>query len=108
MKSNNIFKKIRYRFDNLMSKGPAAMIALLAILSLLVVFFAALALWLFHISREGEAPMNFIEGGWQSLMRALDSGTISGDSGWGFRLVAFLVTYWCIGQRYTNQTGRTA
>lgn len=85
-------QKLRYRFDNLMSKGPIAMISLLAILSTLVVAVAGAVLWLFHISPEGEEPMNFVEGAWQSLMRTLDSGTMGGDAGWGFRIVAFLVT----------------
>ncbi|MBK9103647.1 MAG: potassium transporter TrkA [Saprospiraceae bacterium] len=85
-------QKLRYRFDNLMSKGPIAMISLLAIISTLVVAVAGAVLWLFHISPEGEEPMNFVEGAWQSLMRTLDSGTMGGDAGWGFRIVAFLVT----------------
>ena len=91
---NNIkfSQKIRYRFDNLMSRGPIAMIALLAILSLLVVAIAGAVIWLFHISPEGAEPMNFAEGTWQSLMRTLDSGTMGGDTGWAFRIVAFLVT----------------
>lgn len=84
--------KFRYKFDNLMSKGPIAMIGLLALLSLLVVFIAGLILYLFSISPEGEEPMSLIEGVWQSLMRTLDSGTMGGDMGWGFRIVAFLVT----------------
>jgi len=84
--------KLRYKFDNLMSKGPIAMISLLGIMSLLVVAVAGVILWLFHISPEGEEPMNFVEGAWQSLMRTLDSGTMGSDAGWGFRIVAFLVT----------------
>lgn len=68
------------------------MIALLAILSLLVVAIAGAVIWLFHISPEGAEPMNFAEGTWQSLMRTLDSGTMGGDTGWAFRIVAFLVT----------------
>lgn len=75
-----------------MSRGPIAMIALLAILSLLVVAIAGAVIWLFHISPEGAEPMNFAEGTWQSLMRTLDSGTMGGDTGWAFRIVAFLVT----------------
>ncbi len=85
-------QKLRYKFDNLMSKGPIAMISLLAILSFLVIFSAALVLWFFHIAPEGNEPMGFVEGMWQSLMRTLDSGTISGDSGWDFRMVAFVIT----------------
>lgn len=36
--------------------------------------------------------LSFIEGFWQSLMRTLDSGTMGGDEGWGFRIVMLCVT----------------
>ena len=85
-------QKLRYKFDNLMSKGPIAMISLLAIMSLLVVIVAGIVLSLFSISPEGAEPMGFIESVWQSLMRTLDSGTMGGDNGWGFRIIAFVVT----------------
>lgn len=92
MKKPSFSQKMRYKFDNLMSKGPIAMIGLLALLSLLVVFIAGVIIWSFQITPEGEEPLNFIEGVWQSLMRTLDSGTMGGDMGWGFRIIAFFVT----------------
>ena len=92
MKKHSISEIFHYKFDNLMSKGPIAMIALLAIMSLLVVIIAGAVLWLFNISPLGANSMGFIEGSWQSLMRTLDSGTMGGDEGWGFRIVAFVVT----------------
>ncbi|MBU3713880.1 MAG: hypothetical protein FGM46_02925 [Ferruginibacter sp.] len=92
MNQNDHFKKLRYKFDNLMSKGPIAMIALLGILSILVIMLAGFIIWIFNIAPDGEESMNFIEGSWQSLMRTLDAGTMGGDAGWGFRIIAFLVT----------------
>lgn len=92
MKKISLSQKLRYKFDNLMSKGPIAMISLLAVLSLLVVIVAGIVLSLFSISPEGSEPMGFVESVWQSLMRTLDSGTMGGDNGWGFRIIAFLVT----------------
>ena len=92
MKKVSISQIIRYKFDNMMSKGPIAMISLLAMMSLLVVAIAGVVIWLFHISPAGEEPIGFIEGSWQSLMRTLDSGTMGGDAGWGFRIVSFFVT----------------
>lgn len=92
MKKVSVSQIIRYKFDNMMSKGPIAMISLLAMMSLLVVAIAGVVIWLFHISPAGEEPMGFIEGAWQSLMRTLDSGTMGGDAGWGFRFVSFFVT----------------
>lgn len=92
MKKISLSQKLRYKFDNLMSKGPIAMISLLAVLSILVVIVAGIVLSLFSISPEGSEPMGFVESVWQSLMRTLDSGTMGGDNGWGFRIIAFLVT----------------
>jgi voltage-gated potassium channel Kch len=92
MQKFSLSQKLRYRFDNLMSKGPIAMISLLGILSVLIVVIAGAVISLFHIAREGEEPMGFIESSWQSLMRALDSGAVGGDAGWEFRAVAFVVT----------------
>ncbi len=92
MKKHSLSKKIRYKFDELMSKGPIAMIGLLAILSSLVIVIAGTIIMLFNIYPAGETSMGFIEGVWQSLMRTLDSGTMGGDQGWGFRIVAFFVT----------------
>ena len=92
MKKIPLSQKLRYKFDNLMSKGPIAMISLLAVMSFLVVVVAGIVLSLFSISPEGSEPMGFVESVWQSLMRTLDSGTMGGDNGWGFRIVAFVVT----------------
>ena len=42
-------QRLRYRFDNLMSGGPIAMIVLLAILSLLIVIIAGVVIGLLNI-----------------------------------------------------------
>lgn len=92
MKKRNLLSILRYKFDNLMSKGTLAMISLLGITSLLIVIVAAAVISLLAIKPEGEEELNFIEGAWLSLMRTLDPGTMGGDSGWTFRIIAFLVT----------------
>lgn len=85
--------RLRYRFDNFMSRGPAALLGGLGLLSLAVIFLAALIIWAADIRPEGATErMGFLEAAWESLMRTLDSGTMGGDAGWGFRLVMFLVT----------------
>lgn len=88
----SLSQKLRYAFDNTMSKGPGALIVWLGILSLLTVLVAGVILFIFGISPTGEERMGFTEGFWRSLMRTLDPGTMGGDEGWGFRLVAFFVT----------------
>lgn len=85
-------QKLRYRFDNLMSKGSSAMISLLGIISLILVLIAASVIAFGGIYPEGSEEMSFIESAWQSLMRTLDAGTVCGDMGWPFRIVAFAVT----------------
>jgi hypothetical protein len=75
-----------------MSKGPAALIGWLGLLSLLLVIIAGIAITLSGFSPEGEESMGFIEAAWKSLMRTLDPGTMGGDTGWGFRAVMLLVT----------------
>ena len=69
-----------------MAAGPIALIGWLAVLSLLIIVVAGAFLALTGIAPEGGAPLIFVEAFWESLMRTLDSGTMGGDAGWGFRL----------------------
>ncbi len=84
--------KLQYRIDNMFSRGPGVLIFWLAILSFLVVFTAAVILVLLRISPDGEGVPKMSEALWMSLMRTLDSGTMGGDQGWGFRLMMLFVT----------------
>ena len=84
--------KIRYKFDNLMAKGPVALIGWLGILSLVLVVTAAMILTITGLTQDDGETMNFIEAAWKSLMRTLDPGTMGGDTGWGFRVVMLCVT----------------
>jgi len=92
MKKITLTDRLRYQFDNAMSRGTIAMIGWLAVLSLVVILVAALIVSLAGIAPPGEEPLNFAEASWQALMRTLDAGTMGGDTGWGFRLVMFGVT----------------
>ncbi|AEE48684.1 CASTOR/POLLUX-related putative ion channel [Haliscomenobacter hydrossis] len=85
-------EKLRYRFENSLSHGPIAIIGWLALISFVVVVIAAIVL---HFTGIGPAPdekLSFAEAAWQSLMRALDSGAVGGDSGWVFRGIMLVVT----------------
>jgi len=87
--------RMRYRFENTLSKGPIAMIAWLAIASAAMVTLTAILLILFgiHAGPDPESPtIGFIEGGWISLMRTLDAGNLAGDEGWGLRILMLLMT----------------
>ena len=78
-------EKLRYAFDNMMSKGSAGLIVWLGALSIVLIVIFSLVVLLTNSSPGGES---FVKVMWMSLMRTLDSGTIGGDEG----SVAFLLT----------------
>ena len=87
-------EKLRYNFDNTLSNGPIAIISWLALVTFLLVIIAGFILFIFGLSAnpiENE-PFDLVEGIWQSLMRVLDAGTVTGDEGWSFRLFMLLIT----------------
>ena len=87
-------EKLRYNFDNTLSNGPIAIISWLALVTFLLVIIAGFILFIFGLSAnpiENE-PFDLVEGIWQSLMRVLDAGTVTGDEGWAFRLFMLLIT----------------
>ncbi|MBN1639351.1 MAG: NAD-binding protein [Ignavibacteriales bacterium] len=94
MKTKKSFKqKLRYAFDNTMSKGTPALIVWLGILSVLLIVVAALVIIILSIKpADSESELGFIESIWGSLMRTLDPGTMGGDVGWGFRITMLAVT----------------
>src|SRR5262249_37063666 len=84
-------ERLRSKFDNVMSRGPPAMIGLLAIRSAVLVI-------VFGVVSELVAGADVHKAGlghtlWMSMMRAMDPGTVAGDQGSGpFLLVMLLVT----------------
>lgn len=79
-------QRVRYQFDNLMSRGTPVLIGILFLLSLLIVTLAAAVISLAQFVQEGQTgSLTFGEAAWESLMRTLDSGTMDGDTGTGFR-----------------------
>ena len=84
--------RLRYSFDKSMAAGPIALIGWLATVSFVLILLAAIVLALTGIQPEGGERLSFPEALWQSMMRALDAGTVGGDQGWAFRLIMILVT----------------
>ncbi len=84
--------RLRYAFDNSMSRGAIALIGYLGLASLALIGLAALIIVLFNIAPDGEGQPGFLEAAWLSLMRTLDSGTMGGDAGQGFRGAMLFVT----------------
>jgi len=84
--------RLRYRFDNALSRGPFIVIAYLGGLTLFVVFVVALVATLTEVTFGGGLNHNFTEDLWQSMLRVLDSGTFAADGPWPTRVLALLVT----------------
>ncbi len=84
--------KLRYSFENTLSKGTVAIIGWLALVSLFIVSIAATIIALTGIKPDDGDQMNFVEAAWQSLMRTLDAGNLAGDLGWPIRAVMLTVT----------------
>ncbi len=87
-------EKFRYWFDNLMAKGPLATIALLFLASVGFISVIGVLVTLFGFAPAGEdgKPQGLPDVIWGNLMRTLDSGTMGGDTGWGFRVFMLIVT----------------
>lgn len=92
MGKGTLVERFRYAFDNTLSRGPAALIAWLAVLSLTVILAAAAVIALAGFAQENQPPPDFPEAVWESLMRTFDAGTIGADTGTGYRLVMLGVT----------------
>jgi voltage-gated potassium channel Kch len=85
-------QRLRYEFDKSMAAGPIALIGWLAVVSLILIALAGAVLAILRIAPAGGEALDFGEAVWASLMRTLDSGTMGGDEGWGFRWVMLFVT----------------
>ena len=72
-KKPSLKEKMGYWFDNIMSKGTIALVGMLFLITAIVVIFAGL---LASVLRNDVTAGNLI---WQSLMHALDAGTLAGD-----------------------------
>jgi voltage-gated potassium channel Kch len=92
MRQTRVADRLRYAFDNSMSRGAVALIGYLAVVSIGLICLAAIIVVILRISPAGEAQPGFVEAAWMSLMRTLDSGTMGGDAGWGFRVSMLFVT----------------
>jgi Trk K+ transport system NAD-binding subunit len=84
--------KLRYRFDNAMSRGPMVVVIYLGILSFVIMLVAALVLTVLHLQFGGGEGSSFGESLWQSMLRTLDAGTVASDSKWPERVIALVVT----------------
>lgn len=89
MENPSLKDKIKYWFDNLMSRGMVSLMGLLAAITAIVIAIAGVVV-AFLPDAEGAGVLASM---WMSLMHAIDAGTIAGDSGsFLFMLVMSVVT----------------
>jgi ion channel POLLUX/CASTOR len=91
--SARIRSRLRYKFDNFMSKGTIALVSGLALVSLAFIVLMGIGVSVSGIAPEGSDRLSLPEALWGVLMRTLDSGTVGGDTGWVFRLSMLFVTF---------------
>ncbi len=84
-------QRLRYRLDNVFSRGAMGMIAWLGAATLALVLVTAAVASLAGIGPEGEG-VGFFESLWLNMLRTLDPGTMGADVGWPFRLVSLTAT----------------
>ncbi len=93
MKSYSLSDRLRYRFDNFMSRGTIALVAALFAATVCLILTAAAILFFAGLKPVADAAkLGIAEAIWQVTMRTIDTGTVAGDMTWSFRAVGFLVT----------------
>lgn len=88
-------QRLRYAFDNTLSKGTPALIFWLTVASFVFVAGTAAIVKITGASpvddKDVAAPLGFTAQMWNNLMRTLDAGTMGGDNGTGFYLFMMVV-----------------
>jgi len=90
MKKASLSDRLRYAFDNTLSRGPIALIGWLALVSGALIVIISLIVWILGIG----GGRSLVEILWMSLLRTLDSGTMGGDQGsWPFLFSMLAITF---------------
>lgn len=91
MKKIKFTDRVKYWFDNVMSKGTISLILLLFLITAIVVVISGAISAAIAINNGEEA--SFLGSMWISLMHAIDAGTLAGDTGsFMFILLMSIVT----------------
>lgn len=97
-KKFSIGQRVQYVFDNLMTGGVTPIIVfILVFVMLFAAFFASVTYTTsLHQAKPPEdvekAKDTFAEVMWQTWMHIIDQGTITGEYGWGYRLIMVIPT----------------
>jgi voltage-gated potassium channel Kch len=88
MKKATLMDRLRYIFDNTMSRGPVALIGWLALIAAVVILSVTLFVWSMGLAVDA----NPIEQMWAYIMHALGDFDPMNESPWTFRLATLIVT----------------
>ena len=78
MKKATLRGRLRYRFDNFVSRGTIALVGALFAVTFLVIMVATLILVLTRIGPEGSTEsLGFAEALWQITMRTIGTGKVT-------------------------------
>jgi voltage-gated potassium channel Kch len=94
MRTVTFAQKLRYRFDNSMSKGTPALIGWLAVVSFVMLTIYSLIVFVGSLTPHDDltdyGPLNAF---WTGLMLSLDAGTLGGvGANWPYRIAGLFAT----------------
>lgn len=92
MEKPTLRERLRYWFDNWMSRGTAALMGLLGLATIALVLILGTVAFAAHAYPDDADQADIFDIWWGGLMRTLDPGTMGGDSGWGFRIFMLMIT----------------
>ncbi|MCS5719930.1 hypothetical protein N1027_17505 [Herbiconiux sp. CPCC 205763] len=92
MQKPTLRERVRYRFDDWMSRGTVALMLLLGAATAVFVIILAVVVYVVRAYPDDAPTADFWDVLWGNLMRTLDPGTMGGDTGWGFRALMLVVT----------------
>lgn len=93
MADSTLRERLRYAFDNSLSRGTIALIGWLSVFTFGFLFASTFVVWLAGWVPDGTEAMSLPETVWFGLMRTLDSGTMGGDEGsWPFKVSMLWIT----------------
>jgi hypothetical protein len=87
----SVRERVRYRLESTFAAGPVSLVAWLAAVTVTLALISAVIVAIWRVQFGGNET-SFVEGFWQSLLRAMDPGSMGGDSGWFLRIISLVVT----------------
>lgn len=96
-KQRTLRKIIRYRFDNLMSRGPGAMFLALFVVLCFIVFVSGITIFL--VRNDAKGPQSFWDSIWWGVIHTVDQGTFTSPAFENttktlvYRLISVVVTF---------------